>query len=178
VTIDDAASREHAYQRLATFVRGAPEAAAAEALDELEQALATPTATNGVLGWEDLRSLVADGLGLANHTCTHPVMPNLPDARLVEEIDGAQEAIRSQIGDARPVLAYPGGAHDDRVVAAARRAGMVAAFTTAEGGNDLAAVDPLRLRRLNIGRASTPGVVQARMLPLVERALARTGRFG
>lgn len=143
-----------------------PAAAADELLEELEVGVAPPQASNGVLGWEELRSLAAEGVSMANHSRTHPVLPSLPRDAIAAEIDEATADLRRELGVDVPVFAYPGGFHDDETVRAAGLAGMRVAFTTVGGSNRVPFDDPLRLRRIHVGRASPPGILRARMLPV------------
>jgi len=129
-------------------------------------ATATPTETprSSVLGWAALRQLAAEGVTLAPHTRHHPLLDRVPLATAVVEIEGAREDLERKIGPTPPVLAYPSGAHGGDAVEAARRAGMVLAVTTERGGNDLRHADPLRIRRINVGRRARSPLVRAQLL--------------
>jgi peptidoglycan/xylan/chitin deacetylase (PgdA/CDA1 family) len=105
-----------------------------------------------VLDWDTLRRLASEGLTLAPHTRTHPLLDRVPTDEAVAEIVGSREDLERAVGPTLPVLAYPSGAHGGDAVEAARRAGMVLAVTTERGGNDLRHTDPLRFRRINVGR--------------------------
>ena len=113
-----------------------------------------------VLDWDELRRLAAEGVTLAPHTRTHPLLDRVDLARAEAEIWGSFDDLERETGGlASParVLAYPSGAHGPSAVEAARRAGMILAVTTQRGGNDLRRADRLRLRRINVGgRASVP----------------------
>ena len=113
-----------------------------------------------VLGWDDLRRLASEGVTLAPHTRSHPLLDRVAVDRAVEEIQGSYEDLERETGSiAAPsrVLAYPSGAHGGSAVEAVRRAGMELAMTTHRGGNDLRHADRLRLRRINVGgRAAVP----------------------
>jgi peptidoglycan/xylan/chitin deacetylase (PgdA/CDA1 family) len=113
-----------------------------------------------VLGWDELRQLAAEGVTLAPHTRTHPLLDRVDLERAEAEITGSFDDLQRETGDIAPparVLAYPSGAHGESAVEAARRAGMTLAMTTQRGGNDLRRADRLRLRRINVGgRASVP----------------------
>ncbi|HSL76946.1 MAG TPA: polysaccharide deacetylase family protein [Candidatus Limnocylindrales bacterium] len=113
-----------------------------------------------VLDWDELRGLAAEGVTLAPHTRTHPLLDRVDLERAEAEISGSFDDLQRETGDVAPpvrVLAYPSGAHGDSAVEAARRAGMTLAMTTRRGGNDLRRSDRLRLRRINVGgRASLP----------------------
>lgn len=85
------------------------------------------------------RACAADGHELAAHGVTHRALPELGDTTLADELQRAQAATGAT------TLVYPGGAHDDRVVSAARRH-YRAARTVLPGYNTLPPRDPFRLR--------------------------------
>jgi peptidoglycan/xylan/chitin deacetylase (PgdA/CDA1 family) len=118
------------------------------------------SATPAVLGWDELRTLAADGVTLAPHTRDHPLLDRVPVDRAIDEIRGSLADLEREIGPGTPiprVLAYPSGAHSGSAVDAARQAGMDVALTTDRGGNDLRRADRLLLRRINVGgRTGTP----------------------
>jgi len=140
-----------------------------EAMREVEGLIATLAPSAGqpasdVLPWDELRRLAAEGVTLAPHTRTHPLLDRLTIDEAVAEIAGAREDLEREVGPTPYALAYPSGAHGGDAVEAARRAGMTLAFTTERGGNDLRHADPLRLRRINVGlRAHTP-LLRAQLL--------------
>lgn len=118
---------------------------------------AKAAAEPAVLDWDTLRRLAAEGVTLAAHTRTHPLLDRVDLDRAVAEIRGSHQDLEREFGTAPRVLAYPSGAHGGSAVEAARLAGMTLAFTTERGGNDLRHADPLRLRRINVGmRAAIP----------------------
>jgi hypothetical protein len=84
--------------------------------------------------------------------------------------------LRREIADPLPLFAYPSGAYDERSVGAVERAGLVAAFTTRRGVNDLPSADRLRLRRINVGGRSSVGLLHAQLLPAVGRVADRVRR--
>jgi peptidoglycan/xylan/chitin deacetylase (PgdA/CDA1 family) len=80
-----------------------------------------------VLGWDDLGALRDEGWEIASHTHRHPRLPELDDAALADELRTARDALRERLGVPCRTVAYPYGATDARVVAAARAAGFAAA---------------------------------------------------
>lgn len=138
------------------------------ALLEVERIVAAsgapPPGPPAVLDWDALRRLAADGVVLAAHSRTHPLLDRVPFERAVEEIAGSHADLEREIGPTPKVLAYPSGAHGGRAVEAARAAGMVAAFTTTRGGNTLRTADPFRLRRINVGRRAAHPLVRAQLV--------------
>lgn len=81
------------------------------------------------VSWAELEELAAAGWELGSHTCTHRPLPDLDDDELERELGRSRAVVEERLGRACDVLAYPYGAHDARVLAAARAAGYRAAAT-------------------------------------------------
>lgn len=163
VGLETAVDRSDAMGVLRTWLKGLDDHTAMSEVDRIAGELGAsggstrPVPGPAVLDWDALRRLAAEGVTLAAHTRTHPLLDRVDLDRAVAEIEGSREDLEREIGAAPPVLAYPSGAHGASAVEAARRAGMTLAFTTVRGGNDLRHADPLRLRRINVGlRAGVP----------------------
>jgi peptidoglycan/xylan/chitin deacetylase (PgdA/CDA1 family) len=138
-----------------------------------EQAGAGPQTENPVLGWDDLRQLAGEGVLLGAHTRTHPLMNRVTPDQATSEAAGSLQDLKREIGAVLPVFAYPGGRFSEEVVDGLRQAGFALAFTTIRGTNILPSADPLRLRRINIGRQATLAVLRTRLL----HAAAALNRF-
>jgi peptidoglycan/xylan/chitin deacetylase (PgdA/CDA1 family) len=109
-----------------------------------------PWADNRPLAsWDELRDLAVAGAAIGSHARTHGRLPHSPPELLDDELAGSLRELRTQMPSAIPVLAYPHGSHDERVRAAAIRAGYRAAFTTETGRNG-AGTDPYCLRRVGM----------------------------
>jgi peptidoglycan/xylan/chitin deacetylase (PgdA/CDA1 family) len=116
------------------------------------------------MSWPDLRTLAAEGVAIAPHTRTHPVLTGVEPRRLVDEIEGSRGDLEASLGSVTPLFAYPAGGHDRGVAEAVERAGLRAAFTTVRGSNDLRRPDWYRLRRINVGRRTHPPLLHAQLL--------------
>ena len=106
---------------------------------------------------EQLRTVLDAGWEVGSHTRTHPWLPRLSDGELADELGRSREELREALGIDCDGLAYPFGAHDDRVVAAAARAGYTSAVTLPRRTHRWAASPQadahLRLSRIGIYRA-------------------------
>jgi peptidoglycan/xylan/chitin deacetylase (PgdA/CDA1 family) len=131
----------------------------------LADSLDVPAAPPDVLGWDDLRQLSAEGLHVAPHSRTHPVMTRVTDNRLVEEIEGSRRDLERELPGTAfgTVFAYPAGQHDERTRAALSRLGVELAFTTERGVNRVGRGDALVLRRVNVGPRSRAEVIRAQL---------------
>jgi peptidoglycan/xylan/chitin deacetylase (PgdA/CDA1 family) len=79
------------------------------------------------MSWNDLRALAAAGWEIGSHSQTHPPLTGLGDAALEAELSGSRAACEEALQRPCTSLAYPFGAHDRRVAAAAAAAGYEAA---------------------------------------------------
>ena len=157
-------ARRAAYRELRVHVKTLHNDQALQFVRELTQELDVAPPPSEVLGWEALRSLAREGVAMASHTHNHPVLPRLELQDVREEIRLSMEVLEREIGDVASVFAYPGGFYSPEVVDVVRELGFEAALTTQRGTNLLGQVDPLRLRRINIGEHAGRGVLRARIL--------------
>jgi peptidoglycan/xylan/chitin deacetylase (PgdA/CDA1 family) len=103
------------------------------------------------MSWAELGALADEGWEIGSHTKRHPVLPELTEDALDEELQGSRSEIEARLGRRCVSLAYPYGYRNDRVVDAARRAGYTAAARTARG-RFLPATSPLDWPRIMITR--------------------------
>jgi peptidoglycan/xylan/chitin deacetylase (PgdA/CDA1 family) len=169
------ADRLQAFRRLRGHLQALSHEEAMRLVDEVCAALAAPAPESAVLGWPELRALAADGVALAPHSRSHPLLDRLPRKEVRDEIVGSLEDLESEIGVAPPVFAYPGGAQDAYVADILEEAGFELAFATARGTNDVRRTDWLRLRRINVGRASGVPLIRAQLLPWWPRSRIPNG---
>jgi peptidoglycan/xylan/chitin deacetylase (PgdA/CDA1 family) len=162
VSSDDRAS---AYRRLRTLVRSLPHEDAMRVVDDLCRSLGAPPTQSTVLSWPELGRLHFEGVVLAPHSRTHPFLDRVPLEAAREEILGSLEDLTREIGSAPRVFAYPAGGENAEVARVLGEEGFELGFTTERGRNDLREADWLRLRRINVGRASTLALLRAQLLP-------------
>jgi peptidoglycan/xylan/chitin deacetylase (PgdA/CDA1 family) len=128
--------------------------------------------TPPILDWETLRQLASDGVTLAPHTATHPLLSRVPIDKARQEVDGSIADLRRETGSAAPVFAYPSGALTDAVADMLPDLGIRLAFTTRRGVNDLRRADPTRLNRINVGLRSDASVIRAQLVAYALRERA------
>ena len=165
--LPDAGTRMAVFRRLKEHIKSLPHDAANTLIESIcRQGQCPPPVDNGVLSWKELRQLHAEGVTLAPHTQTHPMLNQLPEPEIERELAESRRDLQREIGaEILPVLAYPAGGVDTQVTSAMHRAGYELGMTTRRGINQLHSAPPFLLRRINIGRRTTPGILRAQLLP-------------
>ena len=111
-----------------------------------------------LLNKEEILDMQRRSVAFHSHTCSHPSLPDLDDERLAHELGHSRETLNELLQHPVDYLAYPFGHLDERVVAAARRAGYRGAFSTQPGFNRRN-VDRFRIRRLDVYGTDTPAML-------------------
>ena len=84
----------------------------------------------GSLQWDELAWLADAGWEVGSHSFSHPHLTRIDDDALDHELQGSRDAIEQRLDRPCRSIAYPYGACDERVRAAAARAGYTAGCTT------------------------------------------------
>ncbi|MFV1968513.1 MAG: polysaccharide deacetylase family protein [Pirellulaceae bacterium] len=164
ISLADSTRRASGMRQLVSLVKSLPDDEAKRLVEQVCTDLGSPAARNPVLGWQSLRRLAAEGVTLAPHTRHHPLLNRVGAERARDEIAGAILDLQTELGDVLPVIAYPSGAYDRRVVEMLPPLGVKLAFTTCRGLNDLRSIDPLRIRRINVGRGTSQALLRTQLL--------------
>jgi O-antigen/teichoic acid export membrane protein/peptidoglycan/xylan/chitin deacetylase (PgdA/CDA1 family) len=88
------------------------------------------------LSWSEVEAMADAGIEFGSHTLTHPSLPALDDERLRQELVESRARIKDRLG-ACEAVAYPFGAWDVRVGAAAIDAGYTFGFTLPYGSESV-----------------------------------------
>jgi peptidoglycan/xylan/chitin deacetylase (PgdA/CDA1 family) len=134
------------------------------------------------LTWAELQRLADAGWEIGSHTRTHPLLTQLADDALAEELRGSREACESALGRSCRALAYPYGDFDVRVVAAAAEVGYEAAATVSARARSPTALAWPRigvyhgdsLRRFRIKTSPAVRRLRKRLAPLEARLRLET----
>jgi len=106
------------------------------------------------MSWDELREHADRGVQIGSHTVSHSHLTRLSDAELGRELEDSKEEAEAELGKPCRELAYPYGEHDERVRAAARRAGYERAFgLRGRKGDDYALPRADLYRRHTVPRA-------------------------
>ena len=80
------------------------------------------------LSWRDIERWGASGIAFESHTATHPRLSWVDSRQLDDELARSRRDLRAALGSQPSAIAYPFGAVDDRVAAAAFNAGYEVGF--------------------------------------------------
>lgn len=167
--LSTAPERRTTLQQLTRRVKSLPHSHGQALVEEIWLSAGAPSTPNCVLGWDELRQLAREGVTLAPHTRTHPLMNRIPLEEARQEAVGSLDDLRRQLGDAPPVLAYPAGGFNPDVAGMLHDEGFEVALTTIRGVNDLHTANPLRLRRIAMGLRTTEAAMRAQLMPCLAR---------
>jgi peptidoglycan/xylan/chitin deacetylase (PgdA/CDA1 family) len=161
--------RLRTYRRLREYVKSLQHEQGMAVVDDLCGRPGAETPGAAVLDWNELRRLAAEGVDLASHSRTHPLLHRVARKDVEEEILGSLGDLEREVGPTPRVFAYPGGASDDGVTTVLHENGFQVAFMTRRGLNDLTRPDWLRLRRINVGGSSGLTGIRLQLLPQLAR---------
>jgi peptidoglycan/xylan/chitin deacetylase (PgdA/CDA1 family) len=139
-----------------------------ELIERIERRLPNPSrpSWDGLMTFEELGRLTADGHEIGSHSHTHPILTEVSDQTLGDELTRSLAVLEQRLGRKPSSLCYPNGNADERVVGAARAAGYRRAVTTRFGWNPRG-FDPYLLRRFDIqsttSRSRTGKLSRARL---------------
>jgi len=165
-----ASERDAAFRETVRLVASLPFAQASIQIDSICSRAPTPEPASGVLDWATLRRLKAEGLTLAPHSRTHPLMHRMTVDAAADEALGSLRDLEREIGPTPAFFAYPGGAFSPELPKRLASIGFKGALTTRRGVNDLRACDRFLLRRTNVGRSTSSALVRAELLPWIRLA--------
>jgi peptidoglycan/xylan/chitin deacetylase (PgdA/CDA1 family) len=92
-------------------------------------------AWDGMMSWDELKQMHADGHEIGSHSQTHAILPLITDEQLEREVAGSRDHLKQRLGFEIDTFCYPNGDCDERVAAAVQRAGYRHAVTTRYGIN-------------------------------------------
>ena len=163
VRLDTPVDRDRAFAELRARAKSMEHEQALEWVNGICDRLGIPPPPSPVMDWSEIRALAAEGVRFASHTRTHPLLTRIPVDEVRRELVAARTDLERELGTTPTAIAYPAGAVDDQGVRVAREVGYGLGFTTVRGVNPLGIADPLRLRRINVGRGTTPAVFRAQL---------------
>lgn len=153
------------YRAWRSQLKSLPHAEFRQQLQEIVDAGGVPDPhDNGVLSWASLRNLHSEGVTLAPHTHTHPMLNQLPRQQIREELVTSQQRLGQELGSSvPPALAFPAGGFNHEVTSEMSELGFRLGFTTQRGLNSIRLDSPLQLKRINIGGSTTLGLLRPQL---------------
>lgn len=94
-----------------------------------------PPAEYAPLTWEQAREMDRNGVEIASHTLTHPILTKVSDEQLCKELQGSRARLETALNRENRSFCYPNGNYDERVIQAAELAGYNCAVSTENGLN-------------------------------------------
>jgi peptidoglycan/xylan/chitin deacetylase (PgdA/CDA1 family) len=169
VSLKSRPERRKALRLIQNYAKTLPHREALEFVDQVRVELGGESPEDALLSWDELRKLARQGVTMGTHTSSHALLTRVPPSVVREEIRNSLADLRREIRAVLPILAYPGGAHNESILNIAREEGIEMAVTTQDGHNDLASADPLRLSRTNVTPRTTMPILHIRLSRLGAR---------
>ncbi|MBL8524495.1 MAG: polysaccharide deacetylase family protein, partial [Betaproteobacteria bacterium] len=107
------------------------------------------------LTWDQVREMSEAGIEFGSHAVTHPILTNLTDEQLHQELLVSKQKIEQEISKPVDVIAYPVGeafAFSDKVIGAAKSVGYRLGASYLSGVNEQKLPNQFELRRLHVER--------------------------
>ncbi|MDA1229622.1 MAG: polysaccharide deacetylase family protein [Planctomycetota bacterium] len=164
IVLDSPAKRQQVFRQLKEYLKTIPHSNFQEVMADITGAANVQDPVhNNVLSWNALRALQEDGVTLAPHTHSHPMLNRLPLDEIRHEVQMSCKVLTEEVKQISRTLAYPaGGVSDDAVMAMATE-GIDLAFSTQRGLNDQRFSNPFRLQRINVGARTTLGLLRMQL---------------
>ena len=131
LTFDDgfAGLHTHAFPTMVRYRLPATIFLVAETLTPQGREFAWAPPGAPTLTLDQVLELAHGGVGFGSHSYSHHDLTALGDDELDRDLRDSRVLLEDLLGRTVPFIAYPGGRHDERVQAGARRAGYTHAFT-------------------------------------------------
>ncbi len=171
VPLASATDRQQAIKKILAWIKDVPEEVRAEFVSTLARRTDAP-APNGLasgmhLSWDEVKEMAASRIEFGSHTVTHPILANVDEVQLKEEIAASKKTIERNLGEETLVFAYPVGRASrfgKRAEEAVARCGYRYAVSYDEG---LATQDPSEryvLRRIHVEREHSMSLFRANLM--------------
>jgi len=108
-----------------------------QAIAALERALGGDQVPDwaGLMTWQQIRELGAQGHEIGSHSLSHPLLTDLGAEQLQQEVVHSRSQLAAAAGCEVASFCYPNGSYDARALEAVRAAGYTCAVTTRWGLN-------------------------------------------
>lgn len=142
-------------QQVRNFLLKAPQGLRDSFLINMRSAFPDVTPVNPMMTWDDVRQLHAAGFVIGSHTKSHPVLSTLINKADIEaELRLSAERIRDILGEFPVSIAYPFGAFNKKVTAAAHMTGYRHGVTSNQQWYFSDRDDPFAISRTSLSNES------------------------
>ena len=139
-----------AYKRLRNLIKDSSPEKAEALVEDTCRRLGEPVMVNESMDWDEIKKLESEGVKFASHSRTHPILTQLDEEALEKELSEPLYDLKLHLGSAPPVLAYPSGSYNQRVLDVARSLGYKLGFTTEMRNDRLCTQDNLAVGRISL----------------------------
>lgn len=150
--VETVAQRRAAIDALLPRIKYLEPARRLEAVDSVARRAGAGVPNDLMMTSEQVRQLHRAGMQIGAHTCSHPILANLPDDVANQEITDSKAVLEALVDQRVALFAYPNGKpgkdYLPQHVDMARAAGFDAAVSTAHGVS-CAVTDPCQLPRFS-----------------------------
>lgn len=107
-----------------------------------------PPGEYAAITWAQAKEMDAESLRIESHTVSHPILTNINQTRLEDELENSKSRLENVLGRKVEHFCYPNGNLNADVQKAVEKAGYISAVTTAYGFNSSQA-NQFTLRRID-----------------------------
>jgi peptidoglycan/xylan/chitin deacetylase (PgdA/CDA1 family) len=88
-----------------------------------------------LLSWDHVKEMIAGGMHVGAHTCSHPDLTTLPPEAAKDEMERSREVLQDRLGIAARVFAYPYGKCNSTVKGLSEQIGLLGSCGISSGLN-------------------------------------------
>jgi peptidoglycan/xylan/chitin deacetylase (PgdA/CDA1 family) len=147
------AERESAAQRVIVMAKRMPAHSIRKFIADLADVLQVsgkPSCSAArLMGWSHIKEMADGGMDIGSHTMTHPMMSQISERELRQEVQDSRKRLQDALGRAINGFVYPSGDYHAMAREVVKEAGHWYACTS-ESGLVRPTSDPYLLRRVNI----------------------------
>jgi peptidoglycan/xylan/chitin deacetylase (PgdA/CDA1 family) len=166
-----------ASTRVVAEMKRASNDARLEMLDELRRSASRPPDPVRQLTSDEVRTLAESGFSIGSHSLTHPCLDKCTESEMRRELGESRDVLQAVVGEPPSAVAYPNGDRDERVIAAAERAGYTLGFLFDHRLGSSQAPRPLEISRLRVNSWTSPDrfeIIASGLHPALHRVRGRS----
>jgi peptidoglycan/xylan/chitin deacetylase (PgdA/CDA1 family) len=148
--LTEPSGRRLAFRACVGHVKSLPHADAMQWVASAMENLGSVPSLPGIIGWQNLRELVGQGLDVCAHSHQHALSTRLTEAEFAADLATCKARLTEELGKgaSAPVLAWPANATDEQVQNVARDLGFEMAFGGRRGVARIPSDNPMNVMRI------------------------------